>query len=239
MCGRFVSSTPPDELARYFSATPADTALPPSYNVAPTNDIYAVVDSADGPRLEVFHWGLVPIWAKDPRIGSKLINARAETLVTKNAFKPAMRKRRCLIPIDGFYEWKAIVGSKTKQPMFIHRVDGAPLAVAGLWETWRDRNDPEQRSLHSATIITTAANATMAPVHDRMPAILAPANWGQWMDRGNDDLATLGALLVPAPPGLLTMHPVSSAVNNVRSGGPELTQPADPIEPDGHQGSLL
>jgi putative SOS response-associated peptidase YedK len=238
MCGRFVSSTPADELARYFSAAPPETALAPSYNVAPTNDIYAVVDGPDGARLEIFHWGLVPMWAKDIRIGSKMINARAETLMTKPAFKPALRQRRCLIPLDGFYEWTKIPGSKTKQPMFIHRVDGEPIAVAGLWETWRDHDDPEQRSLHSATIITTAANSTMAPVHDRMPAIVAPANWGQWLDRGNDNLVTLGALLVPAPSGLLTMHPVSTAVNYVASQGPELTEVADPIEPDA-QGTLV
>jgi putative SOS response-associated peptidase YedK len=238
MCGRFVSSTPPDELARYFNASPPETTLAPSHNVAPTDDIYAVVDAPGRSRLEIFHWGLVPFWAKDIKIGSKMINARAETLTTRNAFKPALLKRRCLIPLDGFFEWKKLAGTKLKQPMFIHRVDGEPLAVAGLWETWRDRDNPDHAVLHSATIITTAANATMAPVHDRMPVILAPVTWAEWLDPGNDDLASLGALLVPAPVGLLTMHPVSTAVNNVRFNGAELIDPADPIEPDG-QPSLL
>jgi putative SOS response-associated peptidase YedK len=243
MCGRFVSSTPPDELARYFDAAPPEAALPSSFNVAPTNDVYAVVDTADGRHLEAFHWGLVPMWAKDIKIGSKMINARAETLAEKNSFKPALRKRRCIIPMTGFFEWKTIPGVKTKQPMFIHRLDGEPLAVAGLWETWRDRSASTAESgdqvLHSCTVITTAANATMAPVHDRMPVILAPSSWAEWLQWDNDDIGALGRLLVPAPVGLLTMHPVSTAVNNVRTKGPELIDEVEPIEPPGEQATLL
>jgi putative SOS response-associated peptidase YedK len=239
MCGRFVSSTPPDQLASYFDAVAPETALPASFNVAPTNDIYGVV-SRDGDRhLDVFHWGLVPVWAKDISIGNKMINARAETLAEKNSFKNALKRRRCLIPLDGFYEWKSIPGVKAKQPMFIHRADGEPLAVAGLWETWKDRASDEPTVLHSTTIITTAANATMAPVHDRMPAILPPSQWDLWLDPSIDDLELVSGLLVPAPVGLLTMHPVSTQVNNVRTKGPELIAPVDPIAPPGEQTSLL
>ncbi|MGD9793698.1 MAG: SOS response-associated peptidase [Acidimicrobiia bacterium] len=243
MCGRFVSSTPPDQLAAYFSAVPTEAALAPSWNVAPTNDIYGVVEHGGERRLTVFHWGLVPVWAKDIKIGSKMINARAETLAEKNSFKTALKKRRCLIPLDGFYEWKSIPGVKTKQPMFIHRVDGEPLAVAGLWESWKDRSqldaNGEPMVLHSATIITTSANETMRPVHDRMPAILSPATWSQWLDTSNDDMVSLGELLVPAPNTLLTMHPVSTSVNNVRTKGPELIDEVPPIEPPGEQAALL
>jgi putative SOS response-associated peptidase YedK len=237
MCGRFVSSNPPDQIARYFDAAPPETLLPASWNIAPTNDIYAVVEHADGTRhVEVFHWGLVPIWAKDIKIGSKMINARSEGLATKSAYKAAFKRKRCLVPMDGFYEWKAtpgLVGPKgkpAKQPMFIHRLDGEPLAVAGLWETWRDPSNPDGGRLHSCTVITTSANATMAPVHDRMPVILAPQAWEEWLNPANDDLESLGRLLVPAPPKLLTMYPVSTAVNHVREKGPELIEPIDPSE---------
>lgn len=234
MCGRFVSSSPPDQIAAYFGATMAESLvehpLGPNYNTAPTNDIYAVVDTPDGRRLEVFHWGLVPVWAKDLKLGQKMINARAETLATKGAFKPAFKRKRCIIPADGFYEWQAgsgLVGPNgkpLKQPYFIHRLDGEPLAFAGLWETWRDRNlGPDAPTLHSCTIITTEANATMEPVHDRMPVILPPSAWGTWLDRENQDLVELHGLLVPAPDNLLTMHPVATDVNNVRNKGDHLT----------------
>lgn len=239
MCGRFVSSTPPDELAAYFDASPPPHALPESFNVAPTNDVYAVVERESGRSLEAFHWGLVPIWAKDAKIGSKMINARAETLAEKNSFKPAFKKRRCIVPLDGFYEWKVVTGSKTKQPMFIHRVDGEPLAVAGLWESWRDRAVEGEPVMLSTTIITTDANETIRPVHDRMPVILPASAWSAWLDPANDDLEMLSGLLVPAPVGLLTMYPVSTAVNNVRSKGADLIVEAPPIEPVGEQATLL
>jgi len=233
-----VSASPPDQIARYFDAVAPESLLAPSYNVAPTNDVYGVVVGADGVRrVDVFHWGLVPVWAKDVKIGSKLINARSESLAEKPAFRTAFRRKRCIVPMDGFYEWKVVPGlvgprgKPAKQPMYVHRLDGEPLAVAGLWELWRDRADPEGPWLHSCAVVTTGANATMAPVHDRMPAVLAPSTWSTWLDAGNDDLASLGELLVPAPEHLLTMHPVSSAVNNVRSKGPELVEAVESVEP--------
>jgi putative SOS response-associated peptidase YedK len=232
MCGRFVSASSPDEIARYFDADAPEALLEPSYNVAPTNDVYAVLSDGGVRRLDAFHWGLVPIWAKDPRQGAKMINARAETLASKNAYKPAFKRRRCLIPADGFYEWKKIPGQKTKQPHFIHQPDGEPLAFAGLWEVWRGP-DRQGDPLRSCTIVTTSANETMQPLHDRMPVILPASAWDQWLDPANDDLETLGKLLVPAPPEVIVTHPVSTEVNSVRNKGAELIEPVDPApEPE-------
>lgn len=232
MCGRFVSSSPPDELAKYFAVEQvAEQALEPSYNVAPTNDVYVVLESGGVRRLDTFHWGLVPFWAKDPSVGNKMINARAESLTTKNAFKRAFTKRRCIIPADGFYEWKKIPGQRTKQPMFIQRTDGEPLAFAGLWELWRPKDAAEgddSQLLRSCTIITGRPNERVAEVHDRMPVMLPPSAWDAWLDPANDDLDTLGKLLVPAPSDVVAVHPVSTAVNNVRLKGPELIDEVSP-----------
>jgi putative SOS response-associated peptidase YedK len=236
MCGRFVSASSPDEIARYFDAEAPEALLEPSYNVAPTNDVYAVLSDGGVRRLDAFHWGLVPIWAKDPRQGSKMINARAETLAAKNAYKPAFKRRRCIIPADGFYEWTKVPGQKTKQPHFIHRPDGEPLAFAGLWEVWRGP-DKQGDPLRSCTIVTTSANETMQPLHDRMPVILPASAWEEWLDPANDDIETLGKLLVPAPPEIIVTHPVSTEVNTVRNKGAELIEPVDPA-PQPEQGQL-
>lgn len=241
MCGRFVSSHSADKIAQFFGASFEGEALPENFNVAPTNDVYAVVQAADGTReVQPFHWGLVPSWAKDIKIGSKMINARAETIGEKPAFKGLFKKHRLIIPMDGFYEWQQAgegaplskAGKPMKTPMFIHRVDGQPLAVAGLWATWRDKtvgpadaHDPTAW-LHSCTVITTAANGTMSPVHDRMPVLLPADAWAEWLDPTNNDMASLQRLLVPAPNDVLTMHAVSTAVNNVRNKGAELMAPA-------------
>lgn len=228
MCGRFVSTQAPEALAAYFGASFEGDALPSNTNVAPTNQVYGVVGTADGtPRLEVFQWGLVPTWAKDTKIGSKLINARAETITEKPAFRTDFKRRRLLVPMDGFYEWQAREGS-TKQPMYIHRVDGEPLAVAGLWSVWRDRALGEDAPwLHTCTVITTSANHTMQPVHDRMPVILPRREWARWLDPANTDAPALQAMLLPAADDVLTMHAVSTAVNNVRNKGAELINPVE------------
>lgn len=237
MCGRFVSASSPETIAEYFGAAFDGETLGENYNVAPTADIYGVVADDDGERaLEAFHWGLIPSWAKERKIGARMINARSETLAEKPAFKGVFRKHRLLIPMDGFYEWRAgdpdgpldAKGKPRKQPMFIHRIDGEPLAVAGLWSAWKD---PETKSdeassgdawLHSASVITTSANATMRPVHDRMPVILRRDVWDEWLDPKMHDTDRLSELLVPAADDLLTLHPVSVEVNNARNKGAHL-----------------
>ena len=234
MCGRFVSATPPDQLAKYFGAEapPAEQFLAPSHNVAPTQGIYAVYEHGGVRRIDTFHWGLVPFWAKDPGIGNKMINARAETLAEKNSFKRPFARRRCIIPADGFYEWKKISGQKKKQPMYITRTDGEPLAFAGLWEVWKDKSHTDDEGnpleLYSCTIITGSPNEKVAEVHERMPVMLPPDSWGEWLDRDNDDIATLGKLFVPAPAELITIRPVSTEVNNARNNGAHLTDEIDP-----------
>jgi putative SOS response-associated peptidase YedK len=231
MCGRFVSASPPDQIARYFDAVHSgEHALDPNYNVAPTHDVYAVLVDGGTRRLETLHWGLVPFWAKDPSAGNRMINARSETLATKNAYKRAFRKHRCIIPADGFYEWKAVPGQKQKQPMYIHRPDGEPMAFAGLWEVWRNPDVPGEE-LHSCTVITTAANEKMAAVHDRMPVMLPPSSWETWLDPTVDDLDLLGRFLVPAPPELIELYPVSTEVNNVRHQGAHLIDPVHDESP--------
>jgi len=240
MCGRFVSASSADELAKFFGAAPDDDlSVRVSYNVAPTNDVYAVLESGGVRKLEALHWGLVPRWAKDPKIGSRMINARAETLAEKNSFKNAFRKKRCIIPADGFYEWQKIAGEKKKQPMYIHRPDEKPLAFAGLWEVWKDPENPDE-SLHSCTIITTTPNEKMAEIHDRMPVILDETNWDEWLDEDNHDLDLLGRLLVPAPAQLIELYPVGNDVGNVRNKGAQLIARVDPATGEIYgRGSLL
>lgn len=233
-----MSTSPPERIAEYFGADIDVDTLGENYNVAPTHDIYAVTATADGERhVEAFQWGLLPTWAKDRKIGQKMINARSETLAEKPAFKGIFKKHRCIIPMDGFYEWAPGVaggpvtkaGKLAKRPHFIYREDGEPLAVAGLWSAWRDPEpDPDSDDgqwLHTATVVTTSANSTMRPVHDRMPVILPRSVWSTWLDPSNQDLTELGSLLVPAPDDLLTMHQVGTEVGNVRNRGAELTAP--------------
>lgn len=228
MCGRFVATNSPAQLASFFETAPEAPGLEANYNVAPTTDVLGVVVHADGERhLDAFRWGLVPSWAADVRIGSRMINARAETLAEKSSFRRPFARTRLIIPMDGFYEWHQ--GPTGKQPVFIHRADGDPLAVAGLWTTWRAQGSEGDEWLHSCTVITTAANATMRPVHDRMPVILDRASWAEWLDPANADTGALGVLLVPAADDVLVMHRVSTEVNNVRNRGRHLCLPlSDP-----------
>jgi putative SOS response-associated peptidase YedK len=231
MCGRFVAASTPDEIARYFDAAVPDALLPPNYNVAPTDDVYAVTAAGGIRRVEAYHWGLVPSWAEGPKVGARMINARAETLATKGAFKAAFRRRRCIVPADGFYEWKRTGEARPrsrapKRPHFIHRPDGEPLALAGLWAVWRGPTEGDR--LRSATIVTTTANETIAGLHDRMPVILPASAWDAWLDPADDDLDMLGKLLVPAPASLVATYPVSTEVNSVRNQGPHLVERVDP-----------
>ena len=227
MCGRYVAATPPADLASYLGADEIRTeALAESYNVAPTDQVYAaaVSRSSGTKRLGSMKWGLVPSWAKDPGVGARMINARAETLTKK--FKAPLERRRCVIPADGFYEWEKTDDGK-KQPWFIRRADGAPLTFAGLWEVWwppnvdRDNTDP----LRTCTIITTEANDLVGRIHDRMPAMLAPSDWERWLDPDNGDVGALLALLGPADARMLEMFEVSTRVNSVRNNDGELIRP--------------
>jgi putative SOS response-associated peptidase YedK len=197
--------------------------MDPSWNVAPTDQVYAVAVNRDGERLlGSYKWGLVPVWAKEPGVGARMINARADTL--EKRFAAPFERRRCLVPADGFYEWEKKPDG-TKQPWYIHRADGAPMVFAGLWEVWwppgvdRSSEPPE---LRTCTIVTTDANSLLEPIHDRMPVVLSPADWDIWLDRSNTDTASLRSLLVPADPRAFEMYEVSTRVNSVKNNDGEL-----------------
>ena len=177
--------------------------------------------------LDRVRWGLVPSWAKDLSVGDRLINARSEALETKPAYRRAFERRRCLIPADGFYEWRVLPGRKVKQPYFIANVDREPMAFAGLYEVWRDRADPDAEWIRSCTIVTTAANEKLAPIQDRMPVVLAETAWSEWLDPANHDTKTLARLLVPAPSEEFLCYPVSTLVNKPDNQGPELLDEVD------------
>ena len=225
MCGRFIQATAGAVLAARFQlVTPPDLA--PRYNVAPSQWIGAIRCAGDGRREWVtLRWGLVPAWALEPKTAYRTINARAETAAEKPAYRQAFRRRRCLIPADGFYEWQAV--GKGKQPYCIAPADGQPWAFAGLWERW----ERDGQALESATILVTQANALIAPIHDRMPVILDPADEARWLDPRLTDPAVLRPLLVPCPPERLRWWPVSPAVNRPGAEGPELLAPVTLPDP--------
>jgi putative SOS response-associated peptidase YedK len=230
MCGRYTSTSDPSALAEAFGVEVIKAEpLPLRYNVAPTQPVYAVAERRprDGDQrperqLGAFRWGLIPSWAKDPSIGSRLINARAETVATKPAYREALVRRRCLIPADSFYEWQ-MADSGPRQPYAIRHADGSPLAFAGLWEVWRPPTGDEP--WRTCVIITTSANAALAPIHHRMPVILPPESWDRWLDPGNHDLDALCRLLVSAPSEAFEAYPVSKLVNSVANDSPELVRP--------------
>jgi putative SOS response-associated peptidase YedK len=242
MCGRYVSSSSSAVLESYLSVDEVKAEpLEESYNVAPTDEVYVVVERDDRRLLGTMKWGLVPWFSKDPKTGAKMINARAESVPTKPAFRRAFEKRRCLIPADGFYEWKKPTEDGGKKiPYFIHGADGRPIVFAGLWEIWKPRDasgapassGQSRRSLQAetvlstCTIITTSANDLLRSIHDRMPVVLPPERWEEWLDPMNDDVEALRGLMVPAPNDLLELYPISTKVNSVRNDGPELIEPA-------------
>jgi putative SOS response-associated peptidase YedK len=247
MCGRFVSARKRLELLEEFGverdgvAASPDPEPGPDYNVAPTKKIYAVVerpareDQPQARELRVVRWGLVPSWAKEASVGSRMINARAETVAVKPAFRRAFARRRCILPADGYYEWQAIAedGKKRKQPYFIYRTDGGSLAFAGIYELWRDDalpSDHERAWLWTAAIITTQATDDVGEIHDRMPMVITREHWADWLDPDNSEPSQLQAAMLPAMAGGLTSHPVSMAVNTVRNNGPELIEPLGSID---------
>lgn len=225
MCGRFVALTDPDGLVKFFTIDERQAdELAPSYNVAPTDPVYAVAAHQERRYLVTFRWGLVPHWAQSRKVAATMINARAETVASKPAFRDALRRRRCLIPADGFYEWTRDAQGN-KQPHFISSPTGGPLALAGLWETWRDPTDPEAPPLKSCTIVTRAAEGPVTELHDRMPLALSSADWSAWLDASTSP-QEVTALLHADPPAL-QFRPVSTRVNTVANNDPELLQPAE------------
>lgn len=230
MCGRFGLLNPWAEMFEAYTLISAPLNLQARFNIAPTQPVFAITgaNGGGGNTATHFQWGLVPSWAKDPAIGVKMINARAETVAEKPAFRAAFRRRRCLIPASGFYEWQKQTGA-AKQPFWIAAADGGLLTFAGLWETWLS---PDGGELQTCTIITTEANDALAPIHHRMPVILAPGDFDTWLDvRDETDTAAAGALLRSAPPEITTAQPVSTRVNNVRNDDASLIEPADPGAP--------
>ena len=241
MCGRFVSTTPASQIADFFDAEPPEFELPVNHNISPTTDVYVVGEGASGRRMRVMQWGLVPAWADDTSGAARLINARSETVSEKPSFRSAFRRRRCIIPVDGFYEWTTVPGAMRKQPMFIHHARGELLAFAALYEFWRSPGSAQDEpGLFSTCILTCEANAAISAVHDRMPVILSRDDWSTWMS-AETDTDRLHALMVPAPEQLLRMHPVSTEVNSSRNHGSHLIEPIEPM-PIGEipgQGTLL
>lgn len=227
MCGRYTIISSPEAIRALFRYLEQPN-FPPRYNVAPTQPI-PIVRLVEGKRqFALVRWGLLPSWVKDPRTFTLLINARAESVCEKPAFRAAMKRRRCLIPADGFYEWQAL-GAR-KQPYFIRAKSGAPFAFAGLWETWTGPNGEE---LETAAIVTTKANRTLSPFHDRMPVILAAEAFDLWLDTTNVDVTTASVLIMPAPENLLEAYPVSTDVNRTANDNPKLVEPvAASVEPE-------
>jgi len=219
MCGRYVIISSPDAIRALFGYDERPN-FPPRYNVAPTQPI-PVVRLADGKRsFALMRWGFIPSWVKDPKTVSLLINARGESVLDKPAFRNAMRRRRCLIPADGFYDWRA---GEPKRPYFVRAKSGAPLAFAGLWETWTGPNGEE---IDTVAIVTTRANRMLSAIHERMPVIVAPEGFDLWLDCAKVDAMTAAALIVPAPEALLECYEISPAVNRVANDSAELIAPA-------------
>lgn len=243
MCGRYASARKKHELLEEFEveqdASP-DEELQPDYNVAPTKQVYAVLSRVPKEaeravrQLRVMRWGLVPVWAKDPSIGSRMINARLETVADKPAFKRAFASRRCLLPADGYFEWMPVEGEKKKkQPFYIHPEDDGVLAMAGLYEFWKDptrAEDDPLKWLVTCTVITTQAEDDLGHIHDRMPMMIERERWAEWLDPTLTDTGQASRLLVPADAGRLVAYPVSTDVNSVRNNGPHLIEPQEPEE---------
>jgi putative SOS response-associated peptidase YedK len=219
MCGRYTVTATPEVLRALFRYEEQPN-FPPHYNIAPTQPI-AIVRLVDGKRhFALVRWGLLPSWVKDPRTFTLLINARGESAAEKPAFRAAMKRRRCLIPADGFYEWQS--AGDRKRPFYVRAKSGAPLAFAGLWETWTGPNGEE---LETAAIVTTRANRTLSPIHERMPVIVPPEAFDLWLDGASVDATTAAVLIQPAPDGQLEAYEISTAVNRTANDNPKLLEP--------------
>jgi putative SOS response-associated peptidase YedK len=222
MCGRFTLTVNPAEQQEPFNNFTFPEKFAPRFNIAPTQPILAIPND-DKFTADFFVWGLIPMWAKDPNIGNRLINARAETLPEKPAFRGSLKYKRCLILADGFYEWKTVEGKKSKTPFFIHMKDRKPFAFAGLWDSW---NSPEGSQIKTCTIITTEPNGLMSLLHNRMPVILHPRDYDKWLDPSAQTPEQLMPLLKPFPAEGMDAYPVTPLVNKPANDIPELVIPA-------------
>jgi putative SOS response-associated peptidase YedK len=222
MCGRFTQQRPASELAEIFAAEPLADELEPRFNVAPTDDAYVVVQRGERRAVTTYRWGLVPHWSDDLKGAARMINARAETITSSPAFRDAFERRRCVVPVDSFYEWKR--EGTVRQPYRIVRADDRPLALAGLWAGWHDPETDQVR--RTFTIVTTTPNQAIAELHDRMPVVLADGAWERWLGNGADvDPSELLAMLQPTDDLALDVYAVNRYVNDVRRDGPELIEP--------------
>ncbi len=212
MCGRFIIEADADAIRQAFKLDSVNLPVQPSYNIAPTHNVATVVQRDGKNVLESMRWGLIPVWAKDMSMGARMINARAETIAEKASFKRPLKKQRCLIVADGFYEWRRDGASKI--PMFIRCKTKGPFAFAGLYDTWKSSDG---QAITSCAIITTGANELMQAIHDRMPVILPKKAYKFWLDPANQDLGELAALLQPYPADKMTAYPVAPLVNSIRN----------------------
>ncbi len=221
MCGRFALTVDPAELREAFANYTFPVKFAPRYNIAPTQPVLVIPNDARN-KADFFLWGLIPSWSKDPSIANKLINARGETVAEKPSFRGSFKYKRCLIPADGFYEWKAQRGQKTKTPYFIHMKDRKPFALAGLWDEWQS---PEGGSIRTCIIITTEPNELMSALHNRMPVILDSKDYDQWLDPAPQTPDRLLHLIKPFPADRMSAHPVSTMVNKPGNDRPECIAP--------------
>lgn len=221
MCGRFSLTADVNAVQESFPWVNVPPEILPRYNIAPTQPV-AVVANDGKNRLDFYTWGLIPSWAKDPSIGNRMINARAETLAEKPAFRSAFRRRRCLILADGFYEWQQQPEKKSKVPMYIRLESGKPFALGGLWEAW---HSPDGSSILSCTIITTVPNELMASIHNRMPFILPEESYATWLAPGEADPRQLSTLIKPFPANKMEAYPISTLVNSPANDTPEIIKP--------------
>ena len=225
MCGRFVQYSPLQTIQQMLDVGTVSFEVIPNYNVAPTQKIITVIKHNNENKLEKLHWGLVPFWAKDISIGSRMINARAETVSQKPSFRNAFRKRRCLIPADGFYEWKGEKGNK--QPYYVSIPSGEPFSFAGLWETWTDKETGEESVYKSCTIITTAASESIREIHHRMPVILDPKFHEKWLNADIQDPKALQVIINDGIIHNMSFYPVSKTVNSVKNNDPNCIKPVE------------
>jgi putative SOS response-associated peptidase YedK len=219
MCGRYTLKTPAGVLTERFDIEESSTSITPSYNLAPTQQVATVLTENGKRKLEMLHWGLIPSWAKDPEVGNRMINARAETVAEKPSYRKAFQERRCLILADGFYEWQKT--DNGKQPFYIRMEDESPFAFAGLWESWRNGGE-----IRSCTIITTTPNELAASIHNRMPVILHPEDYDMWLDPDFEEREPLTSLLKPFPAEAMEAYPVSRRINKPANNDAGVVEPA-------------